>query len=583
MLGLILPMLIYAARAVQILADPLVPFDTLHTYLPLARAFLEDPLAYFSLPASVTVAPGAVIYMALWGADPVVIKSANLFFGLLSLVLASDAARRMAGAAAAAAAAWAFALSQMLVSTGVTLMGEAPFVFLVMAWLWACAYASQDAAHASARRKAAVVLGGLCLAAATLTRGTWVYWLPAASLAGLVAALLTRGQTRAIWLRLASVHVMALLLVGAFMARQYETFDRPLIATGSGAALYFGSNPILHGYEPPFFGLAHDEFTVTDHLGHLSLEGDRRLLAVTRTALANTPFETLAQMYVQKLGAILFFSRSHLNKHVINERAIRVALLVLAMAALALGRRRPMVWLLTGAIAYQCAVHIPVMYNPRYSASALDPPLTLLAAAGWGLLAMQAGRVRRFGFGAVALLLLTGIALGVWHHRDSAPPMPDISAGPHRLLQVALPAEISITGSTGNPFDAPTTLPSGQLTITWKPPSLQLSEIALLDLAVPHLEGRCSKLWIAYTEPGGASRSTLVRLNGWRAPQHIARGMNPVRLPNHSGSLELRLECEPGTVIELGRMGLFDVSVGRFYRAKALGSALAQPILIEGK
>ncbi len=583
MLGVILPMLIYAARAAQIITDPQIPFDALHTYLPLARAFLEDPAAYFSLPDSVTVAPGAVLYMALWGADPLAIKSANLFFGLLSLVLASDAARRIAGAPAAAFAAWGFALSQMLVSTGATLMGEAPFVFLVVAWLWACAYASQEAPHTTARRNAAVALAGLCLAGAALTRGTWLYWLPAASLAGVTAALLARGPVRATWIRLTVVHVIALVLVGAFMARQYETFDRPLIATGSGAALYFGSNAILHGYEPPFFGLAHDEFTVTDHQGHLSLEGDRRLSALTRLALAGTPPGTLAEMYVQKLGAFLFFSRAHLGRHVVNERAVRVALLVLALVGFTLGRRRPMVWLLAGAIGYQCAVHIPVMYNPRYSASALDPVLTVLAAAGLGFLALLTTRARRRGFSAAAAVIVAGIAFGIWHQRSTSPPMPDISAGPHRLLQAALPAEITVEGGSGNPFEGPATLADGQLTITWQPQSLDLSEIALLDLAVPHLEGHCSKLWLIYTEPGGASRSTLVRLNGWQAPQHIARGMNAVRLPDYRGSLQLQFECAPGTVIGLGQMGLFDVSIGRYYRAQALGKALAQPFAIERK
>lgn len=569
--GLVLPMLIYAARAVHIIASPDISYDTLHTYLPLARAFLADPAAYFSLPASVSVAPGAVVFMALWGADPVAIKSANLFFGLLSIVLASDAARRWAGPAAGAAAAWVFALSPVLVSTGITVLGEAPFIFLVGAWLWACVYATQGLLHSPVRRNAAVVLGGLCLAAATLTRATWLYWLAFACLAGAASVLCTQGHMRIVWMRLTLVHLIALLLVGTFVAGQAERFDRPLIATGSGAALYFGSNTMLHGYEPPFFGLGHDEFTVSDNLGHLSLEGDQRLSAVARVALLQTPVPALLQMYAQKLGAVLFFSRAHLGRHLVNERAVRIALWVLALVTFVLGHRQPLVWMLAVAMAYQCAVHTAVMYNPRYSASALEPLLALSAAAGFGFLWRQPSQRRRRAFAAVALATVAGIGLGVWHQRASAPVMPDLAAGPTRLLQTAALAELSVAGSAGHPFQAPALLPDGWLEVTWQPPYLDFSGITVLNLPVPQLQGRCAELLLRYTEPGGAARSERIRLSGWHAPQPIAWGLGAVALADHHGSLQLRFECEPGTVIGFGPMGLFEASIGRAYRAQALG------------
>ncbi|MBF0825957.1 hypothetical protein IR166_30880, partial [Enterococcus faecalis] len=141
----------------------------------------------------------------------------------------------------------------------------------------------------------------------------------------------------------------------------------PMVATGSGAALYFGSNPVLSGYEPPFFGLAHDEGTVVGGLGHLSMEGDKRLMAVAKTMLRDLPTGELLQMYVRKLGAVLFFSRAHLDRHVLNDRAWRIALVLLALLGVWGARRHPMGWMVAGAAAYQCAVHVPVLYNPRYS------------------------------------------------------------------------------------------------------------------------------------------------------------------------------------------------------------------------
>ncbi|WP_158606171.1 hypothetical protein [Simplicispira hankyongi] len=575
-LGVVLPTLVYATRAVYILADPRIPYDTLHTYLPLARAFLEDPSSYFTLPNSVTVAPGAVLYMAIWGADPVAIKAANLFIGLASLLLASDAVRRLAGPAAGAAAAWGFATSQMLVTTGVTLMGEAPFVFLVVLWLWACSWACDGAQLPRKNRVAAVVLGGVALTAATLTRATWLYWLPAASLAGLVMALLCKGDTRRVFLRLATIHLIALALVGSFMLHQREAFGRPLVATGSGAALYFGSNAVLHGYEPPFFGLAHDEFTVTDNLGHLSLEGDRRLLAVTRAALLDTAPAQLFHLYFQKLGAFLFFSRAQLSRHVFNDRAMRIGLLVLALGGLIAGRKKPLVWLLAGAAAYQCAVHIPVMYNPRYSASALDPPLTLLAAAGLGLM-ITAGKKRRFvALAGTLFVVMTGVAIGAWNQRHGETLMPDIASGPNRLIQQANKSELSVKGNSGNPFEKPVPITHTRLVVEWAPPSLQLSNLAVLNLPLRHFEGQCRELWIVYTTPTGAARSARVLLDGLRPNQNIAWGMDAVSLPNHKGILRLEFACSPGTVVEFGAPALYDVALGHFYRAQALGPELAR-------
>ncbi len=564
-------MLVYATRSVFILADPEIPYDALRTYLPLARALLENPATYFSLPQSVTVAPGAVLYMAFWGADPIAIKAANLFIGLASLILAADAARRIAGPAAGAAAAWGFAISHMLISTGITLMGEAPFVFLVFLWFWACTLAAEDFDELLQKRAAAVLLGGLALAAATLTRATWLYWLPAAALAGIGISMLCRGRVRRIFQCFAVVHLIALVLVGGFVLRQSGDFGRPMIATGSGAALYFGSNVVLHGYEPPFFGLAHDEFTVTDHLGHLSLEGDRRLMAVTRTALLNTPSAELFHLYAQKLGAILFFSRAELPRHLFNDRAMRVLLLVFAAVALVAGRRKPLIWLLAGAAAYQCAVHIPVMYNPRYSASALDPPLTLLAAIGFGLLIRREEKRRYAALGGALFLVALGIGFGAWHQRFSEPLMPEISAGPHRLVQLAELTDLKVDGSDENPFKKPALIPDGHLIVDWNPAAMKLSKIAVLNLSVQYFEGQCSTLWMVYTEPTGASRAAKVRLDGLGEHQDIAWGMNAVRLPDHTGRLQLKFECSPGTIMQFGELAIYNVSLGGFYREKALG------------
>ena len=455
-------------------------------------------------------------------------------------------------------------------------MGEAPFVFLVALWLWASACAvgywrSEAERHAPQRRRrqwGAVLLAGVALAAATLTRATYLYWLPAASVLFFISARWLQGERRAVAQRIASLHLVALVLVGGFMAYQQAQFDRPMVATGSGAALYFGSNPVLAGYEPPFFGLGHDEFTVTDALGHLSLEGDRRLMAVTQAALKDIPLATLAGMYVQKLGATLFFSRAHLPRYFWNDRAWRVALLVLAGVGVWWGRRKPLVWMVAGAAAYQCAVHIPVMYNPRYSMSALDVPLNLLGALGVAALWHQAARGRAIA--ATAGVMMLGMLLGAYHQRHSAPTLPDLTLGPHRLVQAAPRSALEVEGLDTDPFAGVATAASGHIRLAWHSDRFDFSSISVLRLAMRHLQGSCQRLEIFYTERGGNSRSALVRLDGLRAGQDIAWGMNGIKLPDPAGTLRLDFQCSPGARMQWGELGLYEASLGRFYRAQAL-------------
>ena len=102
--GLVLPLIVYAVRAIGIVTQPDIPFDTLHTYLPLARQWMENASALMLNPESLKVAPGTGVYMALAGADPTTIKASNLTISLAAISLVFDAARRIGGNLAGAAA-----------------------------------------------------------------------------------------------------------------------------------------------------------------------------------------------------------------------------------------------------------------------------------------------------------------------------------------------------------------------------------------------------------------------------------------------------------------------------------------------
>ncbi len=570
--GLVVPMVIYAVRMAEVLVQTAIPFDSVYTYLPLARQVIEDASRAFASPDAYKVAPGAVVYMALAGADPVAIKMANLAISMTALALTFDAARRIGGRVAAVAAGWLYVLPHMLVEAGATLLGESPFVFLVALWLWASSCAAQDRTGPRARawHAGAVVFAGLALAAATLTRATYMYWLPFAAVVFFAAAWRLRAPHRGAALRIAAIHLIAVALVGAYIVRQNDTFGRPMVATGSGAALYFGSNPVVSGYEPPFFGLAHDEGTVVGGMGHLSLEGDKRLMAVAKTMLRDLPTGELLKMYVRKLGAVLFFSRAHLDRHVLNDRAWRVALVLLALLGLWGARRHPMGWMVSGAAAYQCAVHVPVLYNPRYSISALDVLFVLLAAQGvaWAWSRRRRGAV----LAGTAAAIVAGIAIGVQHQRHSSALLPDFRLIPPQQMAVAEPGQLHAEGWDGDPFQGPARMTSGSATVEWdagKP--LPQDMIFLVHLGMPRFEGKCSYVWLIQYGPGNASRSTRIRLDGLQQGQDINWGMHPILLPDSGRrQIEWRFECDPGTLMQFDGMGIYMVSPGRHYLQRAL-------------
>lgn len=563
--GLVAPLILYATRAVAILAQADIPFDAQHTYLPLAQQLLASPSNFFSNPESFKVAPGAIVYMALAGANPITIKAANLAISLVALVLTFDAARKIGGRVAAAAAAWLFALPHMLLEAGVTLMAESPFVFLVALWIWATTYAADTLPSKRAARwqLGATVLAGIALASATLTRATYMYWLPFAVVIFLGASRRLQGAQRKAAVRIAMLHMIALALVGTYIARQTAAFGQPTVATGSGAALYFGSNPMLSGYEPPYFGLTYDVVSVTNGLTHLSIEGDRRLMATAKTILHQTPTPVLMRIYVQKLGALLFFSRAHLDRHLFNDRAWRVALVLLACLGTWGWRRHLVTWMVTGAAAYQCIVHVPVLYNPRYSVGALDILFVLLAALGAAQLLNQPRRSRTLAC-AIALIA-AGIALGTYHQRASVPIMPDVHRIAAQLLQRALPHDLKAKGWDADPFTGNAQLLSGEATIEWSPLPSEFNGLTVLRVGVPYFQGTCRQLRITHALREGASRSTNVNLQGFRQGQDISWGMDSLVMPSPTGQLKLTFQCAPGTRMQLGEMALYDSSLGRIY------------------
>jgi hypothetical protein len=393
-----------------------------------------------------------------------------------------------------------------------------------------------------------------------------MYWIPVAVMVCLGLCFWGPAAKRAEARKLLLVHLVALASVGAYMAHSQITFKKPIISTGTGIALYLGSNAVINGYEPPYHGLAYDNFFITENLKHISLEGDRRLLKTARLMLHDTPAIVLAEMYWEKLGAVVFFSKARLERHVLNIRAWRILLLVLAVWGIWSYRKALPVWMITGALVYQALVHVPVLYNPRYTIGALDIILTLMSAVGLGALSQHKSPFRAFLVCAAALLVC--IALGVYHQRHSSPVMPDLSKGPHSLVSRAAIDNIEIIGMRGNPLTELAEVTAARPSIRWNGASLEPSGRSIAKLGVAAWDSRCRSLTYAYQTPDGFRREFNLRLDGLSKRQDIAFGVMDLIDLQHTknGTLSLTFDCPIGSKFQFTELGIYDASMGAHYR-----------------
>lgn len=546
-----------------------VPPDAVNVYLPLARRLLSDPLAVFNESTAVMVAPGGYVYMALAGAKVRLIFIVNIAFAVTSVVLLFDLCRRLGGWYAGMGAALLYVFSPVLPAVSIPPLNEPPFLFFTLLWLWSMVWVRDRP-----QRWWPVVLSGLALLASILTRAIYFYWL-AFAFVGLTAAwIFTKApDARRLFARLMMVHLIAGLGAGAYTAHNAIKFGVPMIATGSGTALYFGSNAARIGYEPPYFGMVHDEWMVTDQVSsHLSPENDRRLGQAAKHMLRDLPLQDIVEMYAMKLGAVLFFSKATLPPDLLNGRIYRIVLLVLAGVGIWAQRRNPLAVMCFMVLGYVTAVHVPVMYNQRYSVGALEIPLTVLAGLGVGALFVRAawpGRVM-----AALVLIVAGSLLGAWHQRFTGPLMPDLDKGVSKLLATAQPGDISTSGFLGDPFAGGATVQNGQATVTWNGvPNPLIGGSPVVRLEIEHVNPNCHFVHVAYrTQASGKEWNDGVELRHPKSAFVLTFGtarLNNIEEPG--GALTMSFVCPPGSTIALGALSLHVLHTGLHYRARVFG------------
>jgi len=386
-------------------------FDAIHVYLPFARRLLAEGPSFLLAEASIQAPPFAYAWPALLGADLTTVRWANVALSCILLLLVYRTATLWHSRTAGFIAAFLFAASPLMKPYLPTALTEPPFLFLTGAWIWGL---SEWRVRG---RVVYVYTAGVALGLALLTRASLFYALL------LFLPFLWRSRPAFI------AHAIALALPLAFIAKNLLVFGFPFYVTGAGNALYLGTSPLFRGYDPGYLGLVYDVGAVTGLPSHLSIQADAMLQAAAKVLLADMDPRELASIYVHKLAAFLFVTNAEEN--VLELRLWRIATLILAAIGIAGLRDRWFRWLLGAIVAYVVAVHIPVLYNHRYSVGALDLWVILLAGVGVAHL-WERARIREVS--AAILVFTVGAAAAATHARSGRMPEPDVFAASHVLV-----------------------------------------------------------------------------------------------------------------------------------------------------
>lgn len=528
-------------------------WDAIHLYQPLAKGLLQDGASFFTEGDSAQAPPFSYAYQAMLGASLPAVRWANLVLSALTLCLLFRGGWLLHSRLAGLVAAMLFAACPLLKEFIVAPLTEGPFIFLCACWFWALCEWFRGGGRAY------IVIAGVALALAVLTRATLEYWIVIAIAGFAWPALRKQGEARRRARGALVAHFIAFVPPALFTAKNLAIFGIAFIATGAGNALYQGNHPVTHGYDGPFVGLVTDIGQITRLPHHLDLASEKRLMTVARGLIRDSDPVALADLHAHKLAAFLFVTNAY--PQAATLRSWRIALLILAAVGFA-GMRDPwMRWLLAGILAYQVASYIPVLYTHRYSIT-IDPWLML--AAGVGVATLWSRR-RPLEIVAVAGLVVIGVGVGRYLAQSMDLPEPDIYGGARMLVWRGEPRRITFE-SDSPAIEIP--MRNAPLFHPWN------SNVLLLDAGLTPAAGdaACGEVRLTYRpDRGGGTDDEMVRRLAADGRMHRHQfGVVPIQL-NTEGTLRVQVRCAKGATLELGRIALYTPVAGVVYAQRYLG------------
>lgn len=267
------------------------------TYFSVAQYIMTHGLTdYFLSEQSLRVAPANPIYIALMYSifnSIEAIRSVNLLISVLTIVLIYKLSKTMFNKPIGLLAAGICALNALHIHYSPTLMTEPLFLFLFIAAIYylVLTIGAPEGSFYHAHALASAVF----LALAILTRSI------ALLLPFFILAMIGTLETWLSWRmgkpsfpllkRAALPLLLPMLIVGIVAIKNYVFFDRFMIATGSGSALWLGSRVDTEGDDPLIRKREYGVLSITGELDPLSLQGDLLLMAAAKKNILENPAE----------------------------------------------------------------------------------------------------------------------------------------------------------------------------------------------------------------------------------------------------------------------------------------------------
>ncbi len=400
-------------RFILLRLDGAVLIDPAVSYLPSARAFLDEGWSFLLRPESYFVTPLAYLWPAVWGVDPTWIRIGNMGLWVGCVWFMWRTCLMLSGPRAAAIA-MLLMLSPELMRYSPTEMTEPIFLFGLFGWMHAIA----RVVLGNERSWGVIVQGAFMLAVTLLSRPVLQLIAPAALLAAvgvMVYQTVFRKDARdSVWrLNLPPIAWslgLGLILPIALVIKNGIVFGLWGLGTGSGIGLYLGTHPLFQGGEPGFLGFDFDVnlmaalASATGHSHSMAADSATRQAAIWH--LQSMSFADAWTFFMRKLWWWLAHHPAQIETHGSAIRKLRFFELLVVLFSLG--------WLVQGWLrrsstfqALRTAVSpaqwtfgafllvmflamlaqlMPILHNSRYSSALLDPWLIPLTAFGLALM-----------------------------------------------------------------------------------------------------------------------------------------------------------------------------------------------------
>jgi hypothetical protein len=284
--------------------------DEINYYLPAAKGIIAEGLDWFGQERSLWTGPVNPLWIALLGAQPTLVKLANVALSMVTGALVFDTARRLYGRRAGLWALIFYSVSVPFYVFVPTLLTEPLFTPLLIASLWLLVVSNSHP-----ERWALPGISGLLVGVATLTRPTTQYLPVFLVLVVLTTSLALRnrhaqGEVKILWRNALLVTAGATMVVVPYVVKNNIQFDRAAVANGLGAVLYLGNDLRKNGDEPLYSEMNFDTFEITAPWTHLDTEGDKLLTEVALERIKERPLDT-GLLQIEKTARLLFGSTDH--------------------------------------------------------------------------------------------------------------------------------------------------------------------------------------------------------------------------------------------------------------------------------